>query len=125
MAEPKLTALDTNRMPWGALDAYQLNAKIPVKDLLNDPDTGMQIFKIRYERGFVNVSHYHHCAHYMYVLDGILHTHDGDYGPGSFVSFPEGLTMHHGATAENDVDILFITNKPFDIHYTHLEGGEK
>jgi hypothetical protein len=37
----------------------------------------------------------------------------------SFIWFPEGMTMAHGATADNDVNILFITNKPFDIHYTH------
>jgi hypothetical protein len=25
--------------------------------------------------------------------------------------------MEHGATAEQDVTVLFVTNKPFDIHY--------
>jgi len=25
--------------------------------------------------------------------------------------------MEHGATAERDVVVLFITNKPFEIHY--------
>jgi len=25
--------------------------------------------------------------------------------------------MEHGATADGDVTVLFITNKPFDIHY--------
>jgi hypothetical protein len=25
--------------------------------------------------------------------------------------------MEHGATADADVTVLFITNKPFDIHY--------
>ncbi len=25
--------------------------------------------------------------------------------------------MEHGATADEDVTVLFITNKPFDIHY--------
>jgi len=27
------------------------------------------------------------------------------------------MTMEHGATTEQDVVILFITNKPFDIQY--------
>ena len=53
----------------------------------------------------------------MYVLEGTLVTHEGDYGPGSFVWFPEGPEMQHGATAEEPVTVLFITNKPFDIHY--------
>jgi len=25
--------------------------------------------------------------------------------------------MEHGASAEGDVTVLFITNKPFEIHY--------
>jgi hypothetical protein len=53
----------------------------------------------------------------MYVLDGVLKTHAGHFGPGSFVWFPEGMLMEHGATADNDVTMLFITNKPFDIRY--------
>ena len=31
--------------------------------------------------------------------------------------FPEGLEMEHGAATAADVTVLFITNKPFDIHY--------
>jgi hypothetical protein len=27
------------------------------------------------------------------------------------------MRMEHGATAKSDVVALFITNKPFDIHY--------
>jgi hypothetical protein len=53
----------------------------------------------------------------MYVLEGTLVTHEGRYGPGHFVWFPEGNVMEHGATAEQDVTVLFVTNKPFDIHY--------
>ena len=55
----------------------------------------------------------------MYVLEGTLVTHRGDFGPGSFVWFPEGMVMEHGATAEADVVMLFITNKKFDIHFVH------
>lgn len=47
-------------------------------------------------------------------------THEGRYGAGSFVWFPKGETMEHGASAEKDVIVLFITNKPFEIHYTLL-----
>ncbi|MDT7709919.1 MAG: hypothetical protein QOG20_5526, partial [Pseudonocardiales bacterium] len=39
------------------------------------------------------------------------------FGPGEFVWFPEGKKMEHGATADNDVTVLFITNKPLDIHF--------
>lgn len=59
----------------------------------------------------------------MYVLDGVLWTRAGEFGPGIFVWFPEGTTMLHGATDENDVTFLFIKNKTFDIHYEHIEGA--
>ncbi|MFD0484750.1 cupin domain-containing protein [Kineococcus sp. GCM10028916] len=76
----------------------------------------MQVFLMRYAAGFTNVWHTHPCAHGMFVLDGVLRTHSGDHGPGSFVWFPEGGWMEHGAT-ENDCTFLFITNKPFGICY--------
>ena len=53
----------------------------------------------------------------MYVLEGNLVTHAGTFGPGTFVWFPEGEVMEHGASAEGDVVVVFITNKPFRIDY--------
>jgi hypothetical protein len=44
--------------------------------------------------------------------------------PGSFVWFPEGSEMEHGATQDNDVTFLFIANKPVDIHYTQAGQAE-
>jgi hypothetical protein len=53
----------------------------------------------------------------MFVLEGTLVTHRGVFGPGSFVWFPEGEVMEHGASAEGDVIVVFITNKAFRIDY--------
>ena len=53
----------------------------------------------------------------MYVLEGTLVTHQGKYPPGTFVWFPEGEVMEHGASAEGDVTVVFITNKAFRIDY--------
>jgi quercetin dioxygenase-like cupin family protein len=53
----------------------------------------------------------------MYVLEGRLATDRGSFGPGSFVWYPEGETMEHGATAEEEVVVLFITNKAFRLDY--------
>ena len=58
------------------------------------------------------------------MLDGVLKTHAGTFGPGNFIWFPEGMLMEHGATPDIDVTILFITNKEFDIHYT-FEDAER
>ena len=59
----------------------------------------------------------HPCAHGIYVLEGTLTAHQSEYGPGSFVWFPEGGKMQHGASVDGDATLLFFTNKPFDIHY--------
>ena len=61
----------------------------------------------------------------MFVLEGQLVTHKGTFGPGSFVWFPEGEVMEHGASAEGDVTVVFITNKPFRIDYVEAPGGKK
>ena len=108
---------DSNTMPWEVRRIDELDADIAVKPLLNDPDTGMSVMKLKYYAGFTNTWHTHSCAHGMYVLDGVLKTSAGSFGPGEFVWFPEGQVMEHGATQDNDVTVLFITNKPLDIHY--------
>jgi len=109
--------VDTNRIPWTLIPGPENDHQIPAKLLINDPDTGMFAMKAVYQAGFTNPWHTHNCAHGMYVLEGILDTSKGAFGPGEFVWFPEGERMFHGATEDNDVTFIFIGNKPFDIHY--------
>ena len=117
MAESKLLAIDSNAEPWEERYNDFLGKMLYRKNLVTDPDTGMEIRIVKYPAGVINKLHTHPCAHGMYVLEGTLITHAGQFGPGHFVWFPEGETMEHGATAEQDVVVLFITNKPFEIHY--------
>lgn len=112
-----VTAIDVSAMPWEDVYNEQTGRTIHRKHLLTEPETGMMVRVVRYPAGFINPLHTHHCGHGMYVLEGVLVTHEGRYGPGSFVWFEEGYEMEHGATAEEDVTVLFITNKAFDIHY--------
>jgi hypothetical protein len=56
-------------------------------------------------------------CHGIYVLEGTLKTHRGTFAPGHLVWFPEGGIVEHGATEDVDCPFLFITNKPFGIHY--------
>ncbi|MES2148976.1 MAG: cupin domain-containing protein [Pseudomonadota bacterium] len=116
-AANEIFSIDTNTMPWQEMRLEAIDASILIKGLMADPDTGMSVAKIRYRAGFTNDWHRHNCAHGIYVLDGVLQTHAGAFGPGSFAWFPEGIEMQHGATQDNDVTMLFITNKPFDVHY--------
>jgi quercetin dioxygenase-like cupin family protein len=116
--EPReMIQIDTNTVPWEERYQEALGKAMFLKPLLQDPDTGMVIRMVRYPAGFLNKWHFHNCSHGMFVLEGILVTHAGTHGPGSFVWFQEGMRMEHGATAKSDVVALFITNKPFDIHY--------
>jgi quercetin dioxygenase-like cupin family protein len=117
MLEPEPIVIDTQALPWEARFNETLGRTLYRKELVKDPDTGMEIRLTRYPAGFMNTWHTHPCAHGLYVLEGTLVTHTGSYGPGTFVWFPEGMAMEHGATAEGDVTVLFVTNKPFEIHY--------
>jgi quercetin dioxygenase-like cupin family protein len=113
----EITAIDATALPWEARWNEHVGKTLYRKNLVTDPDTGMEVRIVKYPAGFTNVRHTHPCAHGMYVLEGTLVTHAGRFGPGNFVWFPEGIEMEHGATAETDVVVLFITNKPFEIHY--------
>jgi quercetin dioxygenase-like cupin family protein len=117
MKQPEIVSIDSSAMPWEARFNEPTGKTLYRKELFQDPDTGMQVRMVRYPAGFMNPWHTHPCAHGMYVLEGTLVTHEGRYGPGNFVWFAEGPAMQHGATAEEDVTVLFITNKQFEIHY--------
>lgn len=121
MAEPlpqvELTVVDTNTAEWQLFPVVYINANLEHIPLVNDPDTGMMVLKMTYRAGFTNPWHTHPCAHGVYVLEGTLNTHQGQYPAGSFVWFPEGGVMQHGATDDADCTFLFITNKEFAIHF--------
>jgi len=112
-----VTSKNIPKMPWEILDIPQIGAKLPVKKIHFDQETGMTVLVVKYQKGFTNTWHTHPTAHGMYVIEGTLKTHQGEYGPGSWVWFPEGGWMEHGATAKTDTTILFITPKKFDIKY--------
>ena len=117
MTESRLTAVDANALPWEERFNERIGRSLFRKNLFTDPETGMEIRLVRYPAGIINPLHTHPCAHGMYVLEGTLVTHAGSYAPGSFVWFPEGEAMEHGASAAADVVVVFITNKPFRIDY--------
>src|SRR5262245_46815851 len=110
-------AIDTHTLPWEQRVNPHLSAPIFRKVLHTDGETGVFVQVVRYPRGVVNPDHTHPCAHAIYVLEGTLATHKGRFGPGTFVWFPEGEVMSHGATDEGDVVVLLVSNKAFSIQY--------
>jgi quercetin dioxygenase-like cupin family protein len=110
-------SIDVNEMEWEEEPNAKVGKSLYKKGLIKDEETGMTVTVTKYPAGFINPRHNHPCAHGMYVLKGVLHTSKGDFNPGSFVWFPEGEEMWHGATEKEDVQIIFITNKKFVINY--------
>ena len=116
-------ALDANSLAWEKRMNPHLPAPMYRKVLHTDPETGVFFQIVRYPRGVINPSHTHPCAHAIYVLEGTLVTHQGSFGAGSFVWFPEGEVMSHGASAEGDVTALLVSNKSFAINYVDPKPG--
>ena len=126
MTSRQFVTVDTGTMPWEERPNERIGRALYRKELFADPETGVTIRLVRYPAGVINPSHTHPCGHGMYVLEGQLVTHRGVYGPGTFVWFPEGEVMEHGASTEGDVVVLFVTNKTFRIDYVDVpaEGGQ-
>lgn len=85
--------------------------------LANDEETGMLVKLVRHPPGVVTPLHTHPCAHGNFVLKGTLKTNFGSFGAGTFVWFPEGCEMEHGAPDDEECVFLFITNKAFGIDF--------
>jgi len=123
MNESKLIAIDTRSMPWEERFNERIGRALFRKELYTDPETSAVIRLVRYPAGVINPRHTHPCGHGMYVLEGKLVTHAGTFGPGTFVWFPEGEVMEHGASTEGDVTVLFVTNKAFRMDYVDENGN--
>ena len=108
MPTSSFVAIDTNTIPWEENFNEKIGRALFRKALFSDPETGMMVRLVRYPAGVINPNHTHPCGHGMYVLEGNLVTHRGTYGPGSFVWFPEGESMEHGASAAADVVVVFM-----------------
>ncbi len=111
------TAIDTTAVEWDKSFNPKLGVDLGRLMLRKDPKNGAEIRMIRYPKGIVNPGHTHPCGHGIFVLEGKLRTHRGTYGPGTWVWFPEGETMEHGATDEGDMIGIFITDGAFEIFY--------
>jgi len=117
MGELKTQIFDTNTTEWEDRPNKAAGNSYKRMMLHTDDDTGMRVNLADYPAGFTTPRHEHPCGHGMFVLEGTLHTPQGDYGPGTFVWYPEGVVTEHGATENEHVKVLFITNKAFDIFY--------
>ena len=110
-------AIDTTSAEGEASFNPKLGVDLGRLMLRKDPQTATEIRMIRYPKGVLNPAHTHPCGHGIFVLEGRLKTHRGEYGPGTWVWFPKGQVMEHGATDDADVVGIFITDGAFEIIY--------
>lgn len=99
-------------MAWMKQVNAQLEVEFFTKELYRNPKTGLLIELMKFTAGTVTPPHTHMCGQGMYVLSGTLHTHEGNYGPGSFVWFPAGAAAIHGAGGEDDLTVAVIYDGP-------------
>jgi len=117
MTDNQMIAVNARAVPWEERVSAQIGGSHFRKILLQHPQAGVEVKLLRYPAGFTMSWHTHGVAHGMYVLEGSLVTHAGTYGPGSFVWFPKGMVMQHGASETEDVVMLFINEGNFDIQF--------
>ena len=102
-------------MEWGAATLHPTIQWFR-KRLVNDTTAqGIYVSLLRYPAGVINPNHIHPHPPGFYVLQGELVTSRGTFGPGTFVWFPAGEVIRHGAGAKEDMVALFVSGAPFKI----------
>ena len=54
MPDTKITAIDSNALPWEERPNEKIGRSLYRKNLIFDPDTGMEVRLVRYPAGVIN-----------------------------------------------------------------------
>jgi len=118
-AAPAFLAIKVDTMAWGEANLHPTLQWFR-KRLVNDTTArGIYVSLLRYPAGVINPSHTHPHPHGFYVLQGQLVTSRGTFEPGTFVWFPAGEVITHGAGTKEDMVAIFISGAPFKIDYVN------
>jgi len=110
-------AVRADALAWRENQEHRDHTTFFMKPLGHAEEIGSVVMLVRYAAGTVNPAHAHSKGHGMYVLSGELVTHKGAYGPGTFVWFPAGELMWHGAGSGGEVVVLFVTGLDMTTRY--------
>ena len=110
-------AIHSNMLTWVRNRNNQHAVTYFMKPLLNDTGSGQRVMLVRYPAGQINPLHSHSHGHGIYVLQGTMVTHRGSFGPDTFVWFPPGEVMTHGAGDDAELVALFITGGDLETKY--------
>jgi quercetin dioxygenase-like cupin family protein len=122
---PPFTAVNAYSLDWRRNQAHRDAVTYFMKPLFRDSRSGHGVQLVRYPAGQINPSHSHPVGHGMYVLQGSLVTHHGTFGPDTFVWFPPGEVMWHGAGPGEDLVILFMVNGNLSTDYVRRESTSR
>jgi quercetin dioxygenase-like cupin family protein len=118
----EFTSVNPANIPWSELPMPNKQS-LYRKTLRADAQDGTGVDLLRYPAGVVTPIHAHPHGHGMYILQGKLVTNHGTFNPGTFVWFPGGEKIYHGATKEADAVVLFIRHEPFQIDFVDLASA--
>jgi quercetin dioxygenase-like cupin family protein len=120
----EFTVTSVHSVDWARNQQHQDAVTYFMKPLFTDARSGNRVLLIRYPAGQINPSHIHRTTgHGMYVLKGSLVTHRGTFEPSTFVWFPPGEVMWHGASPDEDLILLFIVGP--DLTTQYVESSSK
>ena len=118
----EIEVFDSNSMDWLELPLEQLGRSLSLKPFTFDPDTGMSCMLLRYDAGFINPWHTHHCAHGMFVSSGTLRPRAPALRSGELRVVPRGddscITVRR---AESDVTSAVHYEQAVQ-HSLHIRG---
>ena len=81
MITGKIVVVNQSDIDWSEILTERIGRPFHVKNLFDEPETGMNVTLLRYPAGLINPHHTHPCGHGIYVLEGKLVTHRGEFGP--------------------------------------------
>lgn len=115
--EKKPYYFDGNSMPWETILDKHLNKEFKDLKMIQDEETGFAVNLSIYPKGYFKVQHVHTHGHGIFVLKGTLKTDEGEFGPGTFVWYPAGTVMRHGATDREACVFLYIQDRAGKLTY--------
>lgn len=104
----------TQTLQWTAIQPPGAPPGLMQKLLHDHKDKNTMTALVKFPKGYREPRHYHTtCGHSIYVLKGRLQSPEGPALPGMF--FYAAPHERHGPyTAEQETEILFFTDGPFD-----------
>ena len=113
-ASQKSFLIKTETLQWTPMPITVIPPGLQQKLLHEDKQRSTMTALVRFPAGYREPRHYHTtCGHSLYILKGRLRSPDGPLTPGTFV-YSAPHERHGPFLAEQETELLFFTDGPFD-----------